>query len=84
MFGRTIVVRLAVRAQVPDSLSTSRMESFSDGVLSIAATLLVFDIAIHPPGTPLEQVLNASPAYLGYLASFLTIGAAWLGHSSAC
>jgi uncharacterized membrane protein len=35
-----------------------------------------------PPGTPLEQVLNAWPAYLGYLASFLTIGAAWLGHSA--
>jgi TMEM175 potassium channel family protein len=69
-------------APMPRSLSTSRMESFSDGVFSIAATLLVFGIAIHPPGTPLEQVLNAWPAYLGYLASFLTIGAAWLGHSA--
>ena len=57
------------------------MEAFSDGVFSIAATLLVIDIAIHPPGTALEQVLDAWPAYLGYLVSFLTIGAAWLGHS---
>jgi TMEM175 potassium channel family protein len=58
------------------------MEAFSDGVFSIAATLLVLDIALHPPGTPLEQVLHAWPAYLGYVISFLTIGAAWLGHSA--
>ncbi len=63
------------------SLSTTRMEAFSDGVLSIAATLLVLDIAIHPPGTALEQVLAAWPFYLAYVVSFLTIGAAWLGHT---
>ncbi|HEY8302955.1 MAG TPA: TMEM175 family protein [Solirubrobacteraceae bacterium] len=57
------------------------MEAFSDGVFSIAATLLVLDIAIHPPGTALEQVLHAWPFYLAYVVSFLTIGAAWLGHS---
>src|SRR5271154_1812011 len=62
------------------SLSTTRMEAFSDGVFSIAATLLVLDIALHPPGTPLHQVLDAWPAYLGYLVSFLTIGGAWLAH----
>ena len=58
------------------------MEAFSDGVFSIAATLLVLDIALHPPGTPLEQLRNAWPAYLGYVVSFLTIGAAWLVHSA--
>jgi uncharacterized membrane protein len=64
------------------SLGKGRLESFSDGVFSIAATLLVLDIAVHPPGTPLEQVFHAWPAYVGYLVSFLTIGAAWLGHSA--
>jgi uncharacterized membrane protein len=58
------------------------MEAFSDGVFSIAATLLVLDIALRPPGTPLEQVLHAWPAYVAYLVSFLTIGATWLGHSA--
>jgi uncharacterized membrane protein len=62
------------------SLSPARMTSFSDGVFSIAATLLVLDIALRPPGTPWEQLLHAWPAYLGYAISFLTIGAAWLGH----
>jgi len=67
--------------RVRRSLSTTRMEAFSDGVFSIAATLLVLDIAIHPPGTALEQVLHAWPFYFAYVVSFLTIGAAWLGHS---
>ena len=59
-----------------------RLEAFSDGVFAIAITLLVLDIAVHPPGTPLEQVLRAWPAYLGYAVSFLTIGAAWIAHSA--
>ena len=58
------------------------MEAFSDGVFSIASTLLVLDIALRPPGPPLEQLWRAWPAYLGYLVSFLTIGAAWLAHSA--
>jgi uncharacterized membrane protein len=57
------------------------MEAFSDGVFSIAATLLVFDLALHPPGSPLDQLLQAWPAYLGYVVSFLTIGGAWLAHN---
>ena len=63
-------------------LGTDRLAAFSDGVFSIAATLLVLDIAVHPPGTPLEQVLNAWPAYLAYVVSFLTIGGGWLAHTA--
>ena len=58
------------------------MDGFSDGVFSIAATLLVLDISIHPPGTALERLQHAWPAYLAYLVSFLTIGAAWLNHTA--
>ena len=58
------------------------MEAFSDGVFSIAATLLVLEIAVHPPGTALEQLRHEWPAYLGYVISFLTIGAAWIAHNA--
>ena len=64
------------------ALSKDRMEGFSDGVFGFAATLLVLDIALRPPGSPLQQVLNAWPAYLAYVASFLTIGGAWLLHTA--
>ena len=64
------------------SLDKGRLESFSDGVFGFAATLLVADIALHPPGSALEQVLRAWPSYLAYVVSFLTIGAAWLAHTA--
>ena len=60
---------------------TDRMKAFSDGVFSIAATLLVLDLAVKPPGM-LPQVLDAWPGYVAYLISFLTIGGAWLGHTA--
>jgi len=34
-------------------------------VFSIAATLLVLAIAVHPPGTPLQPVLRAWPGAPG-------------------
>jgi uncharacterized membrane protein len=62
-------------------LDKGRMEGFSDGVFGFAITLLVLDLAIHPPGSALEQVLHAWPFYLAYVTSFLTIGGAWLAHT---
>jgi uncharacterized membrane protein len=64
------------------SLSKGRMESFSDGIFAFAITLLVLDLAIHPPDSPLEQVLDAWPDYVAYFVSFLTSEAAWLGHTA--
>ena len=36
----------------------------------------------RPPCTGLEQLVHTWPVDLGYTISFMTIGAAWLGHSS--
>ena len=63
-------------------LDKGRMESMSDGVFGFAITLLVVDIVLHPPGSPLHEVLQAWPAYFAYVVSFMTIGAAWLVHGS--
>jgi len=62
------------------TLGKGRTEAFSDGVLAIAITLLVLDVAIRPPGSPLHQFLHGWPSYLAYLVSFLTIGGAWIIH----
>jgi uncharacterized membrane protein len=62
------------------TLDKGRMEGFSDGVFAFAITLLVLDLAIHPPGGPLQQLFHGWPSYVAYLVSFLTIGGAWLGH----
>jgi len=58
------------------------MEGYSDGIYGFAATLLVLDLVLRPPGTPLQQVLHAWPGYLAYVVSFLTIGVSWLLHTA--
>lgn len=76
---------MAIEDELPRSgptLSKDRMEASSDGVLAIAITLLVLDLSVRPPGSPLKQFVNAWPSYLAYVVSFLTIGAAWVGHTA--
>jgi uncharacterized membrane protein len=76
---------LAADDETPKSnnkLTKTRMEAFSDGVLAIAVTLLVLDLALRPPGSPLKQFLEGWPTYLAYVVSFLTIGAAWIAHNA--
>jgi uncharacterized membrane protein len=64
-------------------VTTTRLEAFSDGVLAIAITLLVFELrppALHQ-GERLASALWAQwPSYVAYLVSFLTIGVIWLNH----
>jgi uncharacterized membrane protein len=64
--------------------SKGRMEAFSDAVFAVAITLLVLDLAVsHHAGHDLVgALLKEWPAYLGFLVSFATIGAIWLGHNS--
>jgi uncharacterized membrane protein len=60
------------------------MEAFSDGVFSIAITLLVLDLAV-PQGTEenvLSTLLHEWPIFLAYVVSFASIGATWLNHSA--
>lgn len=63
---------------------TGRLEAFSDGVFAIAVTLLVLDIAVSSGAGRhlLRSVADLWPSYLAYVASFSTIGAAWLGHNA--
>jgi uncharacterized membrane protein len=55
---------------------------FSDGVFAIAITLLVLDLAV--PKSAFRNLWHGIghewPGYLGYVTSFLTIGAIWLCH----
>jgi uncharacterized membrane protein len=63
---------------------TGRLEAFSDGVFAIAITLLVLDIGVSATaGQDLGGTIRGLwPSYLAYVASFSTIGAAWLGHNA--
>jgi uncharacterized membrane protein len=65
-----------------DRFSISRIEAFSDGVFSIAATLLVLEIAVPESGFDdlWEAIGDQWPSYLAYTTSFFTIGALWTAH----
>jgi uncharacterized membrane protein len=62
---------------------TSRLETFSDGVIAIAITLLILEVRVPPVvrGANLGRaVLHQWPSYAGYAVSFLTIGVIWVNH----
>lgn len=64
-------------------MSTTRLESFSDGVLAVAITLLVLNITPPPldtPGTLGHKLLVQWPQYAAYVTSFTTIGIIWINH----
>ena len=62
---------------------TGRMHGFSDGVFSIAITLLILEIAVPADAEDhlLRALVDQWPSYLAYLVSFSTIGAVWFAHT---
>ena len=64
-------------------MSPGRLETFADGVLAIAATLLILnvDAQVTDGADPLaERLLHIWPSYAGYVVSFITIGIIWINH----
>ena len=63
-------------------IGTTRIETFSDGVFAIAATLLVLQIGVSSAGGGQlgQQLLRIWPSYLAYVTSFVTIGIIWINH----
>jgi uncharacterized membrane protein len=59
---------------------TVRMETFSDGIFAIAATLLVLEFSIAHNGDLGRHLLHLWPSYLAYVTSFVTIGIIWMNH----
>jgi uncharacterized membrane protein len=64
-------------------MGTNRLESFSDGVMAVAITLLVLGIVVPevgPGGSLGDALLHRWPQYAAYAVSFLTIGIIWINH----
>jgi uncharacterized membrane protein len=64
-------------------MGTNRLESFSDGVIAVAITLLVLGIRVPDPAdtTHLGATLGSNwPDYAAYAVSFVTIGIIWINH----
>ncbi len=61
------------------TMSSSRLETFSDGVFALAATLLILDVRVGP-GELGARLVHNWPSYVAYAVSFLTIGIIWINH----
>jgi len=68
-----------------NSISTHRLEAFSDGVFAIAITLLILEIKV--PGHDMldheslsRYLLRIWPKYFAYVMSFIAIGIYWSNH----
>src|SRR4051794_3486976 len=65
---------------------TSRVEAFSDGVFSIAITLLVLELKVPNLGdAPTAKSLCIAlghqwPSYISFLTSFFTVLIMWVNH----
>jgi len=61
-------------------METARLETFSDGVFAIAATLLILDVRLPPDGGVTHGFLHIWPSYVAYALAFITIGIMWINH----
>jgi uncharacterized membrane protein len=65
-------------------VTRNRLESFSDGVIAVAITLLVLNIVVPDPAKThghLAHSLGSNwPSYAAYANSFITIGIIWINH----
>jgi uncharacterized membrane protein len=60
-----------------------RLETFADGVLAIAATLLILNVELPSRrGSVGHELVHLWPAYAAYAVSFLVIGVIWVNHHS--
>ena len=79
------MIRLRISRAVA-GLTTERITAFSDGVFSIAITLLVLNLRIpiipqsKVSGELLDQLGTQWPSLLSYLLSFVIIGIYWVAH----
>lgn len=66
----------------PPSSTTERLETFSDGVIAIAITLLVLDVRVPngDEGGLWDALVRQWPSYAAFAISFAVIGIMWVSH----
>ncbi len=63
------------------TVGTTRLEAFSDGVMAIVITILVFTIEIPSGEADLGKFLSRQwPSYVAFVTAFLLVGVWWVNH----
>lgn len=66
-------------------MNTNRIEALSDGVFSIAMTLLIIEVHVprvdpHDRAALVQALAHLGPQVAAYVVSFLILGTLWIGH----
>ncbi len=64
-------------------ISTNRLEAFSDGVISIIITIMVFDLKLHEIPTSTTVLIELQfmlPKFISYMISFVMLAVMWINH----
>jgi uncharacterized membrane protein len=62
-----------------ESMTTVRLEAFSDAVVAIIITIMVLELKV-PHGTHFGDLAPLLPVFLSYIVSFLYVGIYWNNH----
>lgn len=66
-----------------NQLSTNRIEAFSDGVIAIIITIMVFDLKLQEIPTDKtiwSELIKLTPKFFSYAISFLMLSIMWVNH----
>lgn len=66
-----------------EEISTNRLEAFSDGVIAIIITVMVFDLkvqSIDDTNSFNQSLIRLLPNFLSYAISFLMLAIMWVSH----
>lgn len=61
------------------TMTKSRLEAFSDGVIAIIITIMVLEMKV-PHDTGLSALLALWPVFISYLLSFIFVAIYWVNH----
>ncbi len=66
-----------------NQIPTSRIEAFSDGVIAIIITVMVFDLKLQEiptEKTVWSELIKIAPKFISYTISFLMLAIMWVNH----
>jgi len=60
-------------------MSKQRLEAFTDGVLAVVITIMVFNLKV-PAGSDFSSLASGVPTFLAFALSFANVGIFWNNH----
>lgn len=66
-----------------NQIPTSRIEAFSDGIIAIIITVMVFDLKLQEiptDKTVWSELIKLTPKFISYAISFLMLSIMWVNH----